>query len=217
MSKPFGAIILAGGESKRLRPLTEDRHKGLLPLDEHTIIDHQLAWLHRYGVKDIVLACGYKWERYQEHLGSAVKYSLEKTPLGTAGAARQALAQLDDPSQFLCFNVDDLTDVDIHALARQGPDSVVLVQLRSPYGVFQDGKFVEKPLLPHWISAGQYFLSQDALANPGPSLEQDVFPKLHLKPYRHEGYWHTINTLKDLEEARAWFSKHQPRTHPAKG
>lgn len=204
VSKP-GAIILCGGQALRLRPHTDDRPKALVDLGGITFVDYQLDWLSRHGITDVVLACGYQWERLKAHLGSRVKYSVEAEPLGTAGAARQALSQLNDSSSFVLVNGDNISDVDLHQVIAQGPESIVLTQFQCPYGVWQDqGHFVEKPLLPYWINTGIYYFSQKTLDHPGSSLEIDIFPKIALKPYRHSGFWKTVDTSKDLKEVREW-------------
>ena len=202
------AIILCGGLGTRLRPLTNDKHKALVEIGGKPIIEWQLKWLKKYGIerKDVILACGYKHEKLKDYFEDSVKYSIEKEPLGTGGALKQAL-NLVKSEEFLVFNVDDLNNVNLDELKKLGSNSICVTRPRSPFGVVEiDGnkivRFVEKPLLNVWVSMGIYLLNKDInnfLPEKG-SLEREVFPKLELKAYKHEGYWYTINTVKQAQE-----------------
>ncbi len=195
------AIILAGGSGKRLGM---DVPKALIKLGNETLIDKQIRWLKSYGIQKIIVAEGYKHEQVQNYLGNKVIHSVEKEPLGTAGAIN--LAQKHVSGDFIVINVDDLTHIKINELIAKGPNTLCLARMRSPYGVVHTKgdfitRFEEKPLLNNiWVSCGTYFLSKDILLPEKGSIENEIFPKMKLKYYKHFGKWNTFNNLKEVEE-----------------
>lgn len=200
------AVILCGGKGKRLGKIGEELPKALVPINGKPIIDYQIEWLKNYGVSNIVLACGYKWEKLKEHLGDSVKYAVEETLLGTGGAIKNALKHVEG-NDFFCLNVDDLTDIDLNKLKELGSNAICLCKYRCPAGVVktENGivtKFEEKAVLENvWVSCGVYILSKSIEFPEKGSVEYDVFPKITLKAFKHEGRWVTVNTQKELEEA----------------
>ena len=172
------AIILAGGLGSRLRPLTDSTPKPLLPVAGKPIIQWQMEWLKNAGVKDFVLSIGHLADKVQAVLGDgagigvSIRYAMEHEPLGTAGALRNAMIEGSVEGPFYAGNGDVLTDLDPRLCeglrSAQGMvAALALVPLPSPYGIIEAEDnglvtaFREKPLLPHWINAGFYSLSQD--------------------------------------------------------
>jgi NDP-sugar pyrophosphorylase family protein len=219
------ALIIAGGEGERLRPLTSDRPKPMIPVADRPILEYQIRWLAGQGVSDVILLCGYKAEVIQEHFGDGsrfglrVHYSLEREPLGRGGALKLGARLLPpDEELTLALNGDILTDQPLPPLLRYhrrkgATATVMLTRLRSPYGITRRDRagrivaFEEKPLLPHWINAGVYVLAPDffrRLPDRG-DHETTTFPELaaegKLFGYRSRSYWRTIDTFKDLTEA----------------
>src|SRR6185436_7771042 len=96
------AVILAGGEGTRLRPLTLSLPKPVVPVVDRPFLRHQLDLLKTVGVTEIVFSVAYRPERVQAIFGDGraagvrIHYAVEETPLGTGGAVRNALAFLDD-------------------------------------------------------------------------------------------------------------------------
>ncbi|RLC56436.1 MAG: nucleotidyltransferase, partial [Chloroflexi bacterium] len=92
------ALIIAGGEGERLRPLTDDRPKNMVPVAGRPIVEHQLEWLRENGVTHAVFLCGYKADVLQAHVGDGssfgvgVQYSVETEPLGRGGALKLGFA-----------------------------------------------------------------------------------------------------------------------------
>ncbi|MCX6815356.1 MAG: NDP-sugar synthase [Candidatus Aenigmarchaeota archaeon] len=205
------AIILAGGQGKRLRPLTDHMPKCMVPINGKPMIQYQIDWLKRYNVKKIVVAAGYKWKKIKEYYGDQLIYSVEKEPLGTGGAIKQALRYIDS-HDYIVANCDDINNVDIRKLEKMGSNAVCLSKLPSPFGVVEIEKsmvkkFRQKPLLPHWVNIGIYLLNKNLeLPDSGP-IEDLVFTKVKLKAYKHTGYWITVNTEKDLEDAEKALNK----------
>ena len=228
------ALIIAGGEGERLRPLTSDRPKPMILVADKPILEYQIRWLVGEGVSDVILLCGYKAEVIQEHFGNGsrfglqVHYSVEREPLGRGGALKLGARLLPpDEELALALNGDILTNQPLAPLLRYhqrkgATATVMLTRLRSPYGITRGDRaghivaFEEKPLLPHWINAGLYVLAADffrRLPERG-DHETTTFPELaaegKLFGYRSRAYWRTIDTFKDLTEATAEVREQTP-------
>ena len=216
------ALILAGGEGTRLRPLTTTVPKPVVPLVDRPFIAFMLDWLHGHGVDDVIMSCGFLASGVRNVLGDGSAYGLrlryveEPRPLGTGGALKFAESLLDE--RFLMLNGDVLTDIDVSAqLAlhdmRGARATLALTPVEDPsaYGLVRtrdDGEvtgFVEKPspnqIDTHNISAGIYVLERSVLELLEPeqpaSIERDVFPRLvgeGLYAYVGDGYWLDIGT-----------------------
>lgn len=220
------AVILAGGYGKRLRPLTETLPKSLLPVGGRGIIEWQLIWLKHYGVEEVVVCAGYLEEKLMEKLGRGssyglrIDYAIEKEPLGTGGALKNAEPFLKGEEKFIMLNGDVLTDLNplelLADLDEKCIGSMALVPLPSPFGiVYFDPEsrkirsFVEKPRIrEYWINAGVYALKSEIfsyLPERG-DIERTTFPMLAerglLKAHPFESCdWMSIDSHKDLEEA----------------
>lgn len=199
------AIILCGGSGKRLGEMGKSLPKAMVPIKGKPIIDYQIEWLKSYGITNIVLACGYKHEIIKEHLKGKVKYAVEKEPLGTGGAVKNALKFIEG-DEFFVLNVDDITDINLNDLAEMGSNTICIGRFRCPAGVVKtEGgivkEFVEKPLLDVWVSCGVYLLNKKVHFPENGSIEYDVFPNIELKAFKHDGKWVTVNTQKDIEDA----------------
>jgi mannose-1-phosphate guanylyltransferase len=216
------ALILAGGEGTRLRPLTTTVPKPVVPLVDRPFIMFMLDWLHRHGVDDVIMSCGHLASGVRNVLGDGsalgirLRYVEEPRPLGTGGALKFAEELLDD--RFLMLNGDVLTDLDVTAQIAQhertgARATLALTPVDDPraYGLVRttdDGvvtEFVEKPSADQIdtrnISAGCYVLEKDVLDLLEPdrpaSIERDVFPQLvgnGLYGCVSEGYWLDIGT-----------------------
>ena len=218
------AVILAGGEGTRLRPLTLTTPKPVVPVVDRPFLSHQLDLLATVGVTDVVFSVAYRPERIEEvfgdgrALGRRIRYAVEETPLGTGGAVKNAEAQLDETT--IVFNGDVLTDVDLPAVVRRHREArasatIVLAPVPNPaaYGLveFDDAgrirRFLEKPdpaqITTDTINAGIYVLEKETLSLMPPgvnhSIERGFFPALLARGDRvlgpvHRGYWIDIGT-----------------------
>jgi mannose-1-phosphate guanylyltransferase len=212
------ALILAGGEGTRLRPLTEAVPKSVMPLAGRPFLSYMIDWLVRHGVDEVVLACGYRADKVREVLGEGgnprLRYVEEPEPRGTAGAIKFAASELSE--RFLALNGDVLTDLDLSALqtfhdrsSARATLGLYPVQDASNYGLVsreEDGavlEFLEKPEAPRpgEINAGSYVLEHGILdlvpEGQMVSIERDVFPRLigkGLYALPLEGYWMDIGT-----------------------
>ena len=111
------AIILAGGRGKRLRPVTDYVPKPLVPIKNIPIIEWQIKYLKKFGIKEAIICTGYKTEMIENHLdmkniGIKVTFSIEKNPLGTGGAIKKAGKLIHDKS-FFVLNGDTITNIDL--------------------------------------------------------------------------------------------------------
>lgn len=216
------ALILAGGEGTRLRPLTTRVAKPVVPLANRPFITYMLDWLEGHGFDDIVMSCGFLAEGVREVLGSGdrsgikIRYVEETEPLGTAGPVKLAEPMLDE--RFAVLNGDILTDIDLSSVvgfhdARGARVTLTLTPVADPssYGVIvtDDGgaveAFIEKPqgkAPSNLINAGIYVLEREVVgeipAGRAVSFEREVFPSLvghGLYGIERAGYWLDIGTL----------------------
>ena len=219
------ALIIAGGEGERLRPLTDDRPKNMVPVGGRPLVERQLDWLRDNGVTSAIFLCGYKADVLQTHVGDGspfgvrVQYSVETEPLGRGGALKQGFALVPEGEEAIIgCNGDILTDQTLAEMiafheARAASATVMLTPLKSPYGVVdvgEDGRitsFREKPELPYWINAGIYVLSRSffALLPDKGDHETETFPALasegKLFGYKSNAYWRPVDSIKDISEA----------------
>jgi mannose-1-phosphate guanylyltransferase len=215
------ALILAGGEGTRLRPLTSTVPKPVVPLANRPFISYMIEWLISHGVTDVVMSCGFLADGVREVLGEgdgsvSISYITEPEPLGTAGAVRLARDMLEE--RLFVLNGDVLTDYDLSALAhfhleRKASATIALIPVDDPsaYGLVRtddDGsikQFLEKPkpeeIDTNLINAGAYVLERevvDGIATGRPvSFEREVFPSLvgaGLYGFAVSGYWLDIGT-----------------------
>ena len=215
------ALILAGGQGTRLRPLTESVPKPVLPLAGRPHIAYVIDWLQGHGVDDVVVSCGHLADAVRVALdgidgGPSVSFAEEPEARGTAGAIRFAEDQLGD--RFLVLNGDVLCDLDLSAMVAQHESkgaaaTIALYPVDDPsaYGLVrrtEDGEitdFLEKPdpaeIDTDEINAGAYFLERSVLDLIPPdqavSIEREVFPRLvgeGLYGRRLDGYWMDIGT-----------------------
>ncbi|MBI4611369.1 MAG: NDP-sugar synthase [Candidatus Rokubacteria bacterium] len=227
------AVILAGGEGTRLRPLTLTCPKPIVPLLNIPFLRYQLAWLTQHGIREAVLACSYGVAEIRRLLGDgaaagmSLRYAVEPSPLGTAGALRNSA----EPGEALLvvLNGDVLTDVDLSAMIRRHQASgaratIYLTPVDDPtlYGLVEtdpDGrilKFLEKPsreqVTVNTINAGVYILDGSLLeliANDRVvSMEREFFPDLLARRISFFGhvsraYWLDIGSLEKYRRAQA--------------
>jgi mannose-1-phosphate guanylyltransferase len=218
------AVILVGGQGTRLRPLTYQLPKPMIPVLNRPFLEHTLAYLKSHGVGSAILALSYLPEAIQSQLGDGtnlgmtLNYAVEATPLGTAGAVKNAEPYLE--STFAVLNGDIFTDLDLGAMLRlhqrkRAKATIALTWVDNPcaFGVVEtdnDGRvrrFVEKPkpdrVTSHWINAGVYIFEPEVLRHvPEGShymFERGLFPRLleleePVYGYPFSGYWLDMGT-----------------------
>ncbi|HKW58261.1 MAG TPA: sugar phosphate nucleotidyltransferase [Candidatus Dormibacteraeota bacterium] len=213
---------MAGGEGSRLRPLTSNMPKPLVPVAGRPIMEHILLHLRRHQLRDVVATVQYLGASIRNYFGDgseqgvALTYSVEDSPLGTAGSVMLARQQLNEP--FVVISGDSLTDIDLGAAARfhrerKAIATIVLKPVPNPleYGVVvvDEGgavqRFIEKPSWGEVISdlanTGIYVLDPAVFDffRPGEITDWsgDVFPKLlkegeHVFGWIANGYWEDV-------------------------
>ena len=195
---------MAGGEGTRLRPMTANQPKPLLPVANRPIMEHVLRLLKRHGFSDTVVTVQFLAALVRNYFGDGedvgmnLQYATEEMPLGTAGSVKNAEDALRD-EPFLVISGDALTDVDLTAMARFHREQGALVTVgltRVPdpleFGIViadEDGRiqrFLEKPtwgqVFSDTVNTGIYIMEPEVLAEvpPGESVDWsgDVFPTL---------------------------------------
>ena len=223
------ALVLAGGEGTRLRPLTYTTPKPVLPLAGRPFLSFMLDWAREHGVDEVILSCGFMSDDVRRVLGDIyhgmrLRYVVEEEPLGTAGPVRLAYDQGLLEERLLVLNGDVLTDVDLTEELAQHERTGARVTLAlyavddtSSYGVVPtdaDGRveaFLEKSPDPptNRINAGAYVVEGPVVGERIPagravSFEREVFPALvgeGLYGFSAAGYWIDIGTPERYLEA----------------
>lgn len=215
-------VILAGGFGKRLKPLTDTRPKPMIEVFNIPIIEWQIRWFRRFGIKDFVLCVGYMKDMIVDHIGngarfdSRVEYSIEEKALGTGGALLNAKEWVSRQGSFFVLNGDVLSELDPNKLLSIANSNVLaVVPLRSPFGVVELDEnskvqgFIEKPeISDKWINAGLYLFTEEVfsyLPIEG-NIEVTALPWLakegRLQAVRYRDvFWRSIDSHKDIEEA----------------
>ncbi len=226
------AVIIAGGEGIRLRPLTLDTPKALLDINGKTLTEHVLDVLAKYKIKNVVLGLGYLSDKVKEYFGNGssfnfnVFYTVEEKPMGTAGPLI-LLPRFD--STFVMVNGDNLFNVNLNKMyefhkKNNATATIALTSVEDPsqFGVVaMDGyrilRFVEKPKRgeapSNMINSGYYILEPEVCDmvkdKSFAMLERDVFPKLasegKLFGYKSGGLWFDTGTFERLEDVRKYW------------
>ncbi len=213
------AILLSGGFGKRLKPLTDYLPKPLIPLCNYPIIEWQIRYFKKFGIKDVIICAGYRAEQIRKHLesknlGVRLEYSIEKEPLGTAGAIKKA-AKYIDTENFFVANGDVITNLDLKKLNAH-ENSVAVIPLRTTFGIVhlkgtKVERFEEKPeMFDYWMNAGIYYLKKDIVKHlpKNGNLENTTFPilagcgKLNAIKYSNV-FWKSVDSYKDMEDCES--------------
>ena len=226
------AVVMAGGEGSRLRPLTSRRPKPLAPIVNKPVMEHILDLLRRHGITEVVATLHYLADEIESYFGDgsafgvSLKYVVEDTPLGTAGAVKLAQDMLRDDS-FLIISGDALTDLDLSAMlhhhrSTKADATIALQRVTNPleYGVVVTDeraritRFLEKPswgeIFSDTINTGIYALEPAILDymeyGRNYDFSKDLFPRmLHegksLQGYITTDYWCDIGNLQQYQQA----------------
>jgi mannose-1-phosphate guanylyltransferase/phosphomannomutase len=225
------AVVMAGGEGTRLRPLTSNQPKPMVPIVGKPCMEHILELLRRHGFEDVIVTVAFLPQAIRSYFGSGetlgmnVGYSVEESPLGTAGSVRLAAGRLDDT--FLVISGDALCDVDLGRLVEfhREKHASVTIGLKSvdnplEFGIVvtdEEGRverFLEKPswgqVFSDTINTGIYVLEPEVLKHVPTDrpydFSKELFPLL-LEMGRPiygcvlEGYWQDIGNLDQFRQA----------------
>jgi mannose-1-phosphate guanylyltransferase/phosphomannomutase len=225
------AVVMAGGEGTRLRPLTSNQPKPMVPIVGKPCMEHILELLKLHGLEDVIVTVAFLPQAIRSYFGSGdtlgmdIGYSVEETPLGTAGSVRLAAGQLDDT--FLVISGDALCDVDLTRLIayhreKKASVTIGLKAVDNPleFGIVvtdDDGRverFLEKPswgqVFSDTINTGIYVLEPEVLdhvpTDRPHDFSKELFPLL-LEMGRPiygcvlDGYWQDIGNLDQYRQA----------------
>jgi mannose-1-phosphate guanylyltransferase / phosphomannomutase len=225
------AVVMAGGEGTRLRPLTSNQPKPMVPVVGKPCMEHILELLREHGLTEVIVTVAFLPQAIRsyfgqgETLGMEISYSVEESPLGTAGSVRLAAKQLDET--FLVISGDALCDVDLGKLIafHKERGAAVTIGLKSvdnplEFGIVvtdEEGRierFLEKPswsqVFSDTINTGIYVLEPEVLRHVPTDrpydFSKELFPYLlemgrPLYGYVLDGYWQDIGNLDQFRQA----------------
>ncbi|WP_227934979.1 sugar phosphate nucleotidyltransferase [Alkalihalobacillus deserti] len=226
-------VIMAGGKGTRLRPLTCNVPKPMVPLIEKPVMQYSIELLKKYGITDIAVTIQYLPDVIRDYFGDGSKFGVnltyfeETTPLGTAGSVKQAESFLDEP--FIVVSGDALTDFDLKAGVdfhneHNSVTTIFMKQVECPleFGVIMTDeqnqiiRFLEKPswseVFSDTVNTGIYIMDPSIFSyiprNAICDFSKDVFPRLLEKKaglygYSATGYWSDIGNLKQYRQAHS--------------
>jgi mannose-1-phosphate guanylyltransferase / phosphomannomutase len=225
------AVVMAGGEGTRLRPLTSNQPKPMVPIVGKPCMEHILELLREHELTDVIVTVAFLPQAIRSYfgegdtLGMKIGYSVEESPLGTAGSVRLATRQLEET--FLVISGDALCDVDLSALIafhkeREAAVTIGLKSVENPleFGIVvtdEEGRierFLEKPswgqVFSDTINTGIYVLEPEVLrhvpADRPYDFSKELFPYLlemgrPLYGFVMDGYWQDIGNLDQYRQA----------------
>jgi len=225
------AVVMAGGEGTRLRPLTSNQPKPMVPIVGKPCMEHILELLKQHGLEDVIVTVAFMPQAIRGYFGNGdtlglnIEYSVEESPLGTAGSVRLASDRLDET--FVVISGDALCDVDLTDLIRFHRDkrAAVTIGLKSVENPLEFGivvtdeegrieRFLEKPswsqVFSDTINTGIYVLEPEVLRHIPTDrpydFSKELFPLLlemgrPLYGYVFEDYWQDIGNLDQFRQA----------------
>jgi mannose-1-phosphate guanylyltransferase/phosphomannomutase len=225
------AVVMAGGEGTRLRPLTSNQPKPMVPIVGKPCMEHILELLREHGMTDVIVTVAFLPQAIRSYfgegdtLGMSIGHSVEESPLGTAGSVRLAAKQLDET--FLVISGDALCDVDLTKLVEFHKErgAAVTIGLKSVDNPLEFGivvtddegrveRFLEKPswgqVFSDTINTGIYVLEPEVLRHVPTDrpydFSKELFPYLlemgrPLYGYVMDGYWQDIGNLDQYRQA----------------
>jgi mannose-1-phosphate guanylyltransferase/phosphomannomutase len=227
------AVVMAGGEGSRLRPLTVTRPKPMVPITGRPVMEHILNLLKAHGITDVVVTVQYMASAIEDYFGDGsqfgmhIAYSREEVPLGTAGSVKNAEHLLTEP--FLVISGDALTDFNLSDIIKfhrdhQALATLTLAHVANPleYGVIitdESGhirQFLEKPswgeVFSDTINTGIYVLDPVVFSyfekDKAFDFSQELFPQMlsrgdPIYGYVADGYWCDVGNLAEYMKANA--------------
>jgi mannose-1-phosphate guanylyltransferase/phosphomannomutase len=227
------AVVMAGGEGSRLRPLTIGRPKPMVPIVNKAVIHHIFDLLKHHGITEVIVTLRYMASAIEDFfgdgssLGMQITYVIEEAPLGTAGSVKNAAQYLDDT--FIVISGDALTDFNLQEIVRvhrerRAMASITLTRVPDPleFGVIitdEAGRvtqFLEKPswgeVISDTVNTGLYVLEPEVLDLIPEGVPYDfaseLFPRMlaekcALYGYVAEGYWCDVGNISEYMRANA--------------
>lgn len=224
---PLDAVLMAGGEGKRLRPLTEKTPKPLLKVGDKPIIEHNIDRLAKVGIENVFLSINYLGEQLEDFFGNGdskklkIKYLKEEKPLGTIGSV--LLVDDFEHDNILVMNSDLLTNIDFADFYKTFIDANADMAVAAtsyhvdvPYAVLESDEnqkvqnLKEKPRYTYFSNAGIYIIRkkllsmipQDQFYDITDLMEKVIEMDYHIITYPINGYWLDIGTHADFKKAQ---------------
>jgi mannose-1-phosphate guanylyltransferase/phosphomannomutase len=227
------AVVMAGGEGTRLRPLTSNQPKPMVSIVGKPCMEHILELLRAHDMEDVIVTVAFLPQAIRGYFGGGdalglnISYSVEETPLGTAGSVRLAARELEGDEPFLVISGDALCDVDLARLVefhkeRNATATIGLKSVENPleFGIVvtdEEGRverFLEKPswgqVFSDTINTGIYVLDPEVLRHVPTDrpydFSKELFPLLlemgrPMYGYVMDGYWQDIGNLDQYRQA----------------
>jgi len=223
-------VILCGGKGTRLSEYTVSIPKPMIEIGKKPILMYLMEFYASYGHKDFILCLGYKGDMIEEYFKDNKEFNIEFVHTGEEANKAERLMKVKDKikdANFLLSYGDDLSDVDINKVIELHKEkkkivTLTAVRLQSPFGVLEVddrnkevAEFREKPRLKQLMNGGFYVMSKEIFNHikPGYDLEKETFEELvkdgEIAYFEHdpEGFWKSMNTLKDVVELNEMFKK----------
>lgn len=216
------AIILAGGRGKRLRPITDIIPKSLIPINNIPIIEWQIKYFKKFKINEFIICIGHLGNQIQQYLATKnnfdtkISFSIEKKPLGTGGAIKQAITIIKSNS-YIISNGDIITNMNLNTLISTS-NSIATIPLRTKFGVINiiNNKimsFDEKiELSKYWMNAGIYHLTKELIKKlPKKGNIENTLFSTHAKKLtaiKHKNiFWNAIDSYKDIDDCTTIIKK----------
>ena len=219
--KNLTVLILCGGKGLRLRPLTNELPKPLIKIKNKTILENIIDYLKKNGLKDFIIATGYKHQIIDKFIKKKYKnFQIKTLHSGVNSDIIYRIKKLSKYSKknlLVCYG-DTLIDINLNKyirfyLSNKKKISVASYQLQSSFGIFDINNkdqiidFREKPSLNIWFNVGYFIFSQNnfnlfAKFKKFKDFLKFLSKKKKMKTYKHHGKHITINTLAELEKAK---------------
>lgn len=225
---PVDAVIMAGGRGERLRPLTDNLPKPMLPLGNKPIIEYNIDWLARYGIQNYFISVNYLAEKIIEYFGDGskkginIQYVREKYPMGTVGSI--SLIESFFNETVLVMNSDLFTNIDLEEMYQvfhhnQADMMVATIpyNIEIPFAVLElsDNQVVsvrEKPSYTYYANAGIYLLKRSMLEYIPKQQKFDMTDLINsvlqhngkILKFPILGYWIDIGRIEDYRKAQEY-------------
>ncbi|MBI2651618.1 NTP transferase domain-containing protein [Candidatus Woesearchaeota archaeon] len=221
-------VILCGGKGTRLSGYTEEIPKPLVQVGDKPILHHLMEMYAHFGYTNFILCLGYKGQKIEEYFKNKneKKWGIEFSYTGENANKAERLMKVKQKVNdiFLLSYGDDLSDVNINEVikfhnAQKKIVTLTAVPLISPFGIIELNlqnevvSFKEKPKLSYLMNGGFYVVNKKIFdfIKEGDELEKEVFETLAKKKqiaaFKHNGFWKSMNTLKDVVELNEMHSK----------
>ncbi len=225
---PVDAVIMAGGKGERLRPLTDNTPKPMLPLGNKPILEHNIDWLKKYGIKNFFISVNYLAEKITNYFGNGsekninIEYIKESFPMGTAGSISLIPSFHNDT--LLIMNSDLFTNIDLEEMyliyEKEKANMVIATipyNVNVPFAILElDNSrvtsVIEKPIYTYYANAGIYLIKKEMIKYIPSSGKFDMTDLIKIVLQQKGkvikfpvlGYWIDIGRHEDYQKAQEY-------------